>query len=306
MNLVKPSVGLIGLGLMGRGLGRNLLKHDYPLVVHDIAPAAVDNLVSQGAAAAGSARAVAERADVVITVLPNGPDVEAALLGPEGALKGARPGTLLVDCSTIDPAVTLRLGSTVRAAGCRFVDAAMGRSAGDAQNGTLMFMVGATPEDFAAVRPVLAAMGTDIIHCGGPGAGISAKVINNLLASSIFQSTVEALVIAAKAGLSVDMMVDLLSKTAANNFHLKNSIQKVLARDYEPGFKAWLAHKDMGLAESLAARVGAPLFSLASARQLLSLTLAQGHGERASLIVAEVIQDAARVRLAHDEEAKAQ
>jgi 4-hydroxybutyrate dehydrogenase / sulfolactaldehyde 3-reductase len=299
--LTKTTIGLIGLGLMGSGLGRNLLKHGYPLVVHDLSPAAVDKLVSQGASAGGSARAVAERSEVVITVLPDGPDVEATLLGPEGIVKAARPGTMFVDCSTVDPAVTLRLGTAVRAAGCRFVDAAMGRQVENAQNGTLMFMVGATDEDFAAVQPVLAAMGTDIIHCGGPAAGISAKVINNLLASTIFQADVEALVIAARAGLSIDMMIDLLSKTAAHNAALLTSVQKVLVQDYEPGFKARLAHKDMGLAESLAARVGAPLFALATTRPLLSLALTQGNGERASQVVAETLQEVARVRLAHDE-----
>jgi 4-hydroxybutyrate dehydrogenase / sulfolactaldehyde 3-reductase len=294
------TIGLIGLGIMGSGLGRNLRRHQYPLVVYDINPAAVANLVAQGARAAGSVRDLAAQADLVITVLPNGPDVAATLLGPEGVLASARPGALLVDCSTIDPADTLRLGAAVRDAGCRFVDAAMGRSAQDAQDGTLMFMVGATTADFTEVQPVLAAMGTDVIHCGGPGAGISAKVINNLLATSIFHANVEAMVVAAKAGLSLDMMIDLLSKTAANNAHLKSSLQKVLVEDYEPGFKAWLAHKDMGLAENLAARVGAPLFTLAAARHLLSLSLAQGLGDRSSLVVAQVLQEAARAHLAHD------
>ncbi|MHB1417495.1 MAG: NAD(P)-dependent oxidoreductase [Chloroflexota bacterium] len=290
-------VGLIGLGLMGHGLGKNLLKHGFTLTVFDMNPAAVERLVKEGAAAADSPKAVAQASEVVITVLPDGPDVEAAVLGPEGIMSGAQPGLLLMDCSSIDPAVTQRLGATLRAAGCRMVDAAMGRGADEAEAGKLAFMVGATDEDLATARPLLEAMGDKIIHCGGPSAGITAKVINNLLASTILAADMEALSLAAKAGLRLDMMLELLSSTAANNDQLRTTIGRVVDGEFEPGFKAWLAHKDAGLAENLAARMAVPLFVLAPARQLLSAVLAEGHGDRASYIVGDLLQRLAGVRI---------
>lgn len=291
-------IGLIGLGLMGRGMGKNLLEKDFPLTVNDVAPDAVARLVERGAVAADSPMAVAAGADVVITVLPDGPDVEQAILGPHGVLAGSRPGTIIVDCSTIDPAVTQRVGDRVRASGCHMVDAGMGRSSQEADEGRLIFMVGAAPADYEAVLPVLRAMGTDIFHCGGPGAGITMKVVNNLLATSILCADVEALVLGARAGLDVDTMLRVFTATAANNAFFQTAIpRQVLTGNYEPGFKAALAHKDVGLGQSLAARLGVPLFTLAPARQLYSLVLARGLAGRAHSIIAAVLAEIAGVRL---------
>jgi 4-hydroxybutyrate dehydrogenase/sulfolactaldehyde 3-reductase len=297
--MAQSRVGLIGVGLMGRGMGKNLLQKGFPLTVYDIDPAAVGPLRQQGAIVAKLPSEVARSSDIVITVVPDSPDVEAAILGPEGVMAGARPGTILIECSTIDPHVTKRVGQAVRAGGCRLVDAAMGRSSKEAEEGRLIFMVGAEPQDLEAVRPVLEAMGTDIFHCGGPGAGITMKMINNLLNISLLSADLEALVLGVKAGLDVEVMLGVLTRTAANNPHLKITVQdQVLAGNYQPGFKAVMALKDLGLAQNMAARLGVPLFTLTQARQVYSIAVAQGKGDLSMGVIGAVLEQLAGVRLA--------
>ncbi len=294
-------VGVIGLGLMGGGIGRNLLRKGFPLAVYDVDQSAIRRLVDAGAAPASSPREVAAQADVVLTVLPDGPDVEAAILGTEGGLGGARAKTIFIDCSTVDPTVTQRVGHAVRAAGCGMVDVGMSRTFKDADDGTLLLMVGATPEDYQAVQPVLSAMGTDVFHCGGPGTGITMKLVNNLLSITIYAADAEALVLGAKAGLDTDLMLKILSSTAAGNAHLQLTVrEQLLTGDYEPGFKAVLAHKDLGLAQNMAARLGVPLLALSQTRQLYTLALAQGKGDHAHGVIGAVLEQIVGVRIGKD------
>jgi 3-hydroxyisobutyrate dehydrogenase-like beta-hydroxyacid dehydrogenase len=295
----RARVGLIGLGFMGSAVGRRLIEQGFSLTAFDIVQEAVARMVERGAAGARSAREVAAASDVVLTVLPDGPDVEAAVQGPEGVLAGAHPGVILVECSTIDPVVSDRVGHAVRHAGFRMLDAAIGRLPTHAEKGQLVFMVGAYPEDLQAVRPILEALSTEIFHCGGPPSGITMKLINNLLASSVMAASSEALVLGVKAGLTPEVMLQVLSSTAADNASLHSSIpQQVLTADYRPGFKSALAHKDMGLAHTMAARLGVPLFTLAPIRQLTSAIAAQGKGELSAAVIATVLENLSGVSLA--------
>lgn len=292
------SIGLIGLGLMGGGIGKNLVSKGFPLTVFDIDPAAVNKLGKLGAMPVDTPQALAERSDVVITVVPDSPQVEEALCGPRGALKGAKPGTIFVDCSTIDPFASQAIGDRVRAAGCHFVDAGMGGSSKQADEGELLLMVGATPEDFAELELVLRAIAAKIFHCGGPNAGITMKVVNNTLAASIWAADVEALTLGRKAGLTAEVMLDVLTHTAADNPALHGQVpNEVLPGRYDPGFKAWMAHKDLGLGQNLAARLGVPLFTLAPARQLYSLALALGKRDRSHTVIAQVLEEIVGVRI---------
>jgi len=296
--MAQTTVGLIGLGKMGSAVGKNLLRKGYGLVVYDLDPQAVGRMVSLGGVAADSAKAVAQRVDTVISILPNGPDVERAVLGPDGVLAGAHPGTLVLECSTISPEVTRRVGDAVRAAGHRLADAAIGRLPKDAEEANLVFMVGATPEDLEAVRPLLSQMGSEIFHCGGPGAGVTMKLVNNLLAHAIMSADLEALTIGAKAGLDATMMIRVMSSTGADNRLLRTQVQATaLSGAFDTGFKAVLAHKDVGLALAMAAQLHVPLWSLAPVQQVLNLMLSHGRGELASIGIATVIEEAAGVRL---------
>jgi 3-hydroxyisobutyrate dehydrogenase-like beta-hydroxyacid dehydrogenase len=292
-------VGLIGLGAMGRGMGKNLLANGFPLTVYDVAPPASESMAARGGTAAGSPAEVGEASDVVITVVPNSPDVEAVVLGPNGIVEGARPGTIIMDCSTIEPAATRRIGEQVRARGMSFVDAGMGRSSKDAEAGNILFMVGASDEDFARIKPVLQAMGKDIFHVGPPGAGITLKLVHNLLTLTILTASAEAIVLGAKAGLDVKKMVETFQTSTTGGFHMSNTIpDQVLKGAYEPGFKVALAHKDLGLGQQMAASLGVPLWTLAVSRELFTAAMARGRGDWANGAIATVIEELIGLKVA--------
>lgn len=295
--MVQQRIGLIGLGSMGRGMGANLLRRGFPLTVHDANPAAAASL--RGATVAPTPRAVAARSDIVITVLPDGPDVEAAALGPDGVAAGARPGTVLVDCSTIAPDASRAIGDALAARGVRLVDAAMGRSSPEAEAGTLLFMVGAAPDDFAAVAPALRAMGTDIFHVGPPGHGITLKLIHNLLSLTMLAASAEALVLAGTAGLDLRRTLAVLQASTTGHGHLRGAIpDQVLTGDYTPGFRVALGQKDMRLGHELAARLGVPLRTLAVAGEAYTAAVAKGRGDWASGAIATVLEEVVGLRLA--------
>ena len=265
------TVGFIGLGAMGRPMASNMRRQGFEMVVHDLDPAAVAALVELGATAAGSIAEVARAADVVITMLPDGPDVEAVLLGPDGVLAHGRPDTLVVDMSTIDPAVTDRVAAALGERGLGFVDAPVGRLVSHAQKGESLFMVGASDNDFGRVTPCLEAMGSTIHHCGAPGSGIRTKLINNFIAIACCQIDAEAIALATRFGLDVGKTLDVINGTTATNGHLKEAAwpSKVLAGDTEPGFRIRLAHKDISLAVEAGRRAGVPMFAGAVVREAL-------------------------------------
>lgn len=292
-------VGLIGVGTMGRGMGKNLLEKGFPLTVYDANLAAVEVLQARGAEAVETPRAVAERSDVVITVVPNGPDVEAVALGPDGLAAGAHSGLILVDCSTIEPAVTRRVGARLAEHGIKMVDAGMARSSAEAEAGTILFMVGADPADFEAVKPVLEAMGSDVFHVGPPGHGITLKLVHNLLVLTMLAADAEALVLGAKAGLDVTKMLGVLQASSTGHFHLDKTIpNQALTGDYTPGFKVALAHKDLGLGQNMAAALGVPLQTLAISRELYTAAMARGRGELANGAIVTVLEELVGLRLA--------
>ncbi len=290
-------IGLIGLGSMGRGMGRNLLAHGFALTVYDVNPDAAESL--PGATVAHTPRLVAERSAIIITVLPDGPDVEAAILGPDGVAAGAGPGTILIDCSTIAPATSRAIGTALTARGIRMVDAAMGRSSSEAEAGTLLFMVGAAPDDFAAVEPVLRAMGSDIFHVGPPGDGITLKLIHNLLSLTMLAASAEAMVLAGKAGLDLRRALQVLQASTTGHGHLRGAIpQQVLTGDYTPGFRVALGQKDMRLGHELAASLGVPLQTLVIAGEVYTAAVGQGRGDWASGAIATVLEGIVGLRLA--------
>jgi 3-hydroxyisobutyrate dehydrogenase-like beta-hydroxyacid dehydrogenase len=297
----NKKVGLIGLGAMGQGIGKNLLKKGFLLQVYDITPQAIEVLVQEGATSAESISKIAETNDILITVLPDGPDVEKVVLGTEGALISARTGTIIIDCSTIDPAISKRIGDVVVKAGCKFIDAGLGGTSKAAQDGTLSLFVGAQKEDLEEARPVLEAFSAAVFHCGEVGAGVATKVVNNILAATILCANIEALLLGVKAGLDVHTLINVLTSApggGADNMLLKTAIpMAVLPRKFDPGFKAALAHKDVGIGQNMAARLGVPLFTLAPARQLLSAVVSQGNGERHVAILAELLESLSGERL---------
>lgn len=273
------NIGFIGLGTMGAPMARNIAARGHHLVVHDVNRAAVEALVAAGAAAAATPREVAASSEVVITMLPDAPDVERVALGPDGIVHGIRSGAVYVDMSTIDPATTRKVGAAMAAKGVSMIDSPVGKTADAAVAGTLTLMVGGPAEVIARVRPVLDCMGTDFFHCGGPGAGQTMKLINNLLATSVSEASIEALVAGRKSGLALATMMSVLSTTMAWNNALAIALPKrPLAGDFEPGFMMKLAQKDcrlaLGMVESLGVSAPVGRAALASVNEAVERGLA--------------------------------
>jgi 3-hydroxyisobutyrate dehydrogenase-like beta-hydroxyacid dehydrogenase len=250
-------VGFIGLGTMGGPMARNLIRKGHRLVIADAVPQAVEALAGAGATAAPTPKSVASQCEIVITMLPDAPDVERVALGPDGIVEGIGAGSVYIDMSTIDPATTRRIGSAMAARGVAMIDSPVGKTADHAVAGTLTLMVGGDEAVIARCRPVLDAMGTDFFHCGALGAGQTMKLLNNLLAAAVGEASVEALVAGTKAGLSLDTMLSVLKTTMAWNNQLAISMpRRSLAGDFKPGFMMKLAHKDCRLALSMVKSLG--------------------------------------------------
>ena len=251
------NVGFIGIGTMGAPMARNILKKGHRLIVADVVPEAVASLAAAGATPAATPRDVASASEIVITMLPDAPDVERVALGPDGIVAGIRQGAIYVDMSTIDPDTTRRVGKAIAAKDASMIDSPVGKTADHAVAGTLTLMVGGDDDVVARCRPVLDCMGSDFFHCGGLGAGQTMKLINNLLATAVSEASIEALVTGTKSGLSLDTMLSVLRTTMAWNNALAIALPKrPLAGDFSPGFMLKLAHKDCRLALAMAEKLG--------------------------------------------------
>jgi len=251
------NVGFIGLGTMGAPMARNLLRKGHRLVVADVQPAAVSELTAAGARAAATPREVAAASDIVITMLPDAPDVLRVALGDDGVVAGIRPGAVYIDMSTIDPQTTRTVGTAIVAKGAAMIDSPVGKTADAAVAGTLTLMVGGDADVVARCRPVLDCMGTDFFHCGQLGAGQTMKLVNNLLATAVSEASIEALVTGVKAGLALETMMSVLGTTMAWNNALAIALPKrPLAGDFAPGFMMKLAQKDCRLALKMVEELG--------------------------------------------------
>lgn len=272
-------IGFVGLGRMGRPMASNLCRKGFRLVVHDIDRGAVAELEALQSRGAQSAAQVAAEAGIIVTMLPNSAIVQQVLTGPGGILENARPGSLVMDMSTVDPLTTDTLARKAAEAGIGFVDAPVGRLASHADRGESLFMVGASEADFARVRPLLEAMGSTIHHCGPVGSGTRTKLVNNYLAVSSCQMNAEALALAQRFGLDLETTLEVIYGTTAINGQLKIAWPaKVLRGDTAPGFTIDLAHKDLSLIVEAANAAKVPMPMAAAAREAFSAARASGFG----------------------------
>ena len=260
-------------------MATNLVRQGFAVIVYDIVPESVSAVVRHGGKAASSVAELAGSSETVFTVLPTHVEVEQVLLGPDGVVDSASPGTLVVEMSTIAPASTDRLAAALAKAGMRFVDAPIGRLASHADRGECLFMLGGEDADCDAIEPMLAAMGTDIHRCGPTGSGIRTKLVNNYLAITSCQMNAEALTLMQAFELDLDRSLEVIHGTTATNGQLRmNYATKVLAGDIEPGFQIDLAHKDLSLALEAAGAERVPMTLGAAARESLNLARAGGFG----------------------------
>ena len=271
-------VGFIGLGIMGRPMARNLLKAGYPLVVHSRSPRPVDEIVAAGAKAAGSPREVAGQCDVLVTMLPNSPDVEQVVLGPGGIVEGARRGLVLVDMSTISPIVSQKIGRALEAKGVAMLDAPVSGGEKGAIDGALSIMVGGDPKVFESVRPILQAMGKTITLLGPLGFGGFTKLANQIIVAGNLTALAEALTLGRKAGLDRELLLTALAGGLAGSKCLEQKRPNYLASTYTPGFKAELHYKDLGLIMESARALGVPLPATAVVQELFNALRVKGRG----------------------------
>jgi 2-hydroxy-3-oxopropionate reductase len=292
-----PSVGFIGLGIMGQPMARNLLRAGYRVVVRDIVAAAVQALVVEGAEGGGSPRDVAERTDILITMLPDSPEVEAVYAGVDGALEAARPGWLAIDMSSISPRVARELAERAAAAGAAMLDAPVSGGDKGAIAGTLSIMVGGTEADFERALPVLQALGKTIVHVGPSGAGQVAKVCNQVVVAVVIEAVSEALVLGAKAGVDPARIADVLQGGLAATKVLEMRRDNILGGRFDPGFRIRLHLKDLKNALDLAREAGVVLPAAAGVEQLMQRARIAGRGELDHSGLVTVLEDLAEIRV---------
>ena len=291
-------IGLVGLGQMGSAMARRLIKEGKQLTVYNRSAGPTEELVALGARKAVNLLSLARDSDLIFTVLSDTTAVEEVILGNNGLLTGAHSGTLIIECSTIDPHASLRIGDTFRKSGYRMIDAPIGGRPTQAEVGKLVFMVGALPVDLEHAQEVLSILGSKTIYCGGPSMGITMKVVNNLLSQSIQLMDLEAITLGMKAGLEPQVILDVLTSTAADNIALHAKIpQSVLTGNFLPGFSIKLAHKDQGLAHTMASKLGVPLFTLGQARHIYSIAMTQGLGDQPNEAIAKIIEKLSNIEL---------
>jgi len=299
----NPSIGLIGLGIMGRPMSRNLLKAGYRLVVHDVARTAVDLLVAEGATEGTSPRQVAAETDVLITMLPDSPEVRQVYLGPDGAFEALRPGWLAIDMSSIAPSTARELAERATAAGAEMLDAPVSGGDKGAIAGTLSIMVGGTDAAFERALPILAAMGKTIVHVGPAGAGQVVKVCNQVVVAVVIEAVSEALVLGAKAGVDPARIADVLQGGLAATKVLELRRENMLSGRFDPGFRIRLHLKDLKNALELARETNVALPAAATVDQLMRSMAATGRADYDHSGLITMIEDLAGFRIAGEEEA---
>jgi 2-hydroxy-3-oxopropionate reductase len=283
-------IGFIGLGLMGKPMALNLLKAGYPVAVYNRSRPAMDELAASGATIAESPTAIAEFSDVVITILPDSPDVEAVVLGADGVLAGARTGMLYIDMSTISPATARHLYHVLKAKGVSALDAPV--SGGDigAQQGTLSIMVGGDEEVFQRALPILQVLGKNIVHIGESGAGQVTKACNQIVVALTLQGVAEALLLAQKSGVDLAKVRSALLGGFAQSRILDVHGQRMIEETFQPGFKVHLHRKDMNIVLQTGKDLNLPLPGSAQITTLMDALLAQGLGDQDNSVLFRLYQ----------------
>jgi len=288
-------IGFIGLGIMGRPMAKNLLQAKYSLVVHSRSQGPVDDVVAAGAKKAGSPREVAAQCDVLITMLPNSPDVEQVVLGKDGVIEGAKPGLIVADMSTISPIVSQKIGKALGAKGVPMLDAPVSGGEQGAINAALSIMVGGDKAVFEQVLPIFQAMGKTITLLGPLGFGGFTKLANQIIVAGNLVALGEALTLAKKAGLDRDLTLTALAGGLAGSKCLEQKKANYVAGTYKPGFKIDLHHKDLGLILDSARELGVPVPVTAVIQELFNALRVKGRGGLDHSGVITLLEDLAGV-----------
>lgn len=272
-------IGFVGLGIMGKPMVRNLRKGGHELVVHDTHPSNVEQVVGDGVSPGKSASDVASRTDILITMLPDGPQVEQAVLGPEGILEGAHDGLIVIDMSSISPIVSQSIAAACLARSVGFLDAPVSGGDPKAIEGTLAIMVGGSQETFERVAPILQLMGSSVVLTGGVGAGNVTKLANQIIVACNIAAMSEALVLADRCGVDKEVVFNAIKGGLAGSTVLNAKAPMVIARNFKPGFRIRLHQKDLrnALLTAESKKVALPLTSLV--QQMFIVMINRGRGD---------------------------
>ncbi|MFF4214052.1 2-hydroxy-3-oxopropionate reductase [Streptomyces sp. NPDC001796] len=273
-----PKIAWIGLGIMGSPMSENLIKAGYDVTGYTLEQEKLDRLAAAGGAVAGSVAEAVRDADVIITMVPASPQVEAVAYGPDGILGNARPGALLIDMSSITPQTSIELAAAGREKGIRVLDAPVSGGEAGAIEAVLSIMVGGDQADFEYAEPIFETLGRTIVRCGPHGSGQTVKAANQLIVAVNIQACAEAVVFLEKSGVDLGAALDVLGGGLAGSTVLTRKKDNFLHRDFKPGFRVDLHHKDMGIVTEAARAVGAALPVGAVVAQLVASLRAQGDG----------------------------
>lgn len=275
----KERIGFIGLGIMGRPMALNLIKAGYFLHVYDIEKSRMQPLLDAGASDAASCYHIARVSDIIITMVPDSPEVEHVIWGENGIIEAVRPGTLYIDMSTIAPSMAQRVHKALAGKEVEALDAPVSGGQVGAEAGTLSIMVGGLKTAFQRALPVLQVMGKNIVYVGEPGAGQVTKACNQIVVGTTIQGVAEALTLAKKAGVDVAKVREALLGGFAQSRILDLHGQRILEHNFRPGFKAWMHRKDMNIALQTGRELSVPLPASAQVAVQLDALLARGDGE---------------------------
>jgi 2-hydroxy-3-oxopropionate reductase len=293
---MKPKIGFIGVGIMGYHMSKHLLDAGYEIVAYDIVSEAVDRVVALGAEKGVSCKDIAARSDVIISMVPDSPDVEKVALGAGGIIEAAKEGKIYVDMSTIAPGVAIKVAEELGKKGVRCLDAPVSGGEVGAQNATLSIMVGGPEDLFEEVLPIFQVMGKTITLCGPNGAGQTVKACNQIQVALNFVGMGEALVLGAKAGVDPSIIIQVLSGGYAQTRVMDVRGPRAIKGDFEPGFKSKFHYKDLNIIMETAKELLVPLPATAIAHELFSALLAAGRGDYDHSGVLTVLEDLAGVQ----------
>lgn len=295
--MTQPTVGFIGLGIMGRGMARNIANAGFPLFVYNRTASRMTELADVGAKPTTSPAEVARHCDIIITCVSDTPDVEAVITGPDGVIHGLKAGALVIDMSTISPQATIALAEQIRAHGGTMLDAPISGGSEGAAKGTLSIMVGGNEDDFNRALPVFQAMGKNIVHVGAQGAGQTVKLVNQILVVGNALAMSEALLFAQAGGVDLQKALTAVSGGAAGSWMLSNRGPQILNRDWRPGFTIDLQQKDLRLVLAAADGVGVPLPGTALIFQLYRTLQQAGLGHEGNHALVKALEQLARLEI---------
>lgn len=293
-------IGFVGLGIMGKPMAKNLMKAGHEVFAYDLIPACVEDVVAAGAKAVSSPKEAAQNGDIVITMVPNGPQVKQAVLGENGVLCGAKKGQLIVDMSSIAPTASQEVYKACKEQGIRFMDAPVSGGEPGAIAGTLSIMCGGDKPDFDEVYDILKVMGASVVYCGEIGAGNTTKLANQIIVALNIAAVSEAFMLAVKAGVNPRTVFDAIKGGLAGSHVMDAKAPMMLDGNFKPGFKIDLHIKDLNNAIETGHAVGAPLLLTAEALEILERLHFDGHGQDDHSAIALFYEKLAGDTIQHD------